>query len=251
MPTTSYLVCALSALCIAASADAQASAASRLEEVVMADAGFVGVTRLPGDSVVIAVRGDAVRVAVRVDSSSAAALADHGGPVKGIAGEVATLTPLGADSAGPVRLDATDGVTTASVTFNAATARTMRRVLTGPLARRSNTDWVETGLLYYLAEVESPARQVPGDGGSRAYPRYPDWMRNAGQSGVVVAQFVVDSAGRVRPETFSALRSTNPALTAAVRDALPYMRFLPAMLHGRAVNSVVEEPVQFSAPRRP
>jgi TonB family protein len=245
---TSYLLCALGALLTGLRAHAQAAEAMR-QEVVLADSGLVGVTRSAGDTVVVTVRRGEVRVAVRVDSSAAATLADHS--VRGMGQETATLAPLGTDTAGAARLDATDGVNTASVTFDAATARTMRRVLRGPLVRQSGSDWVETGLLYYLYEVETPAHEELRKSVSRAIPRYPDGLRNAGVSGMVVVQFVVDSAGRVRPETFSALRSSDPEFTAAVRDALPYTRYTPARLHGRPVDSMVEYPVQFVPPRGP
>jgi protein TonB len=63
--------------------------------------------------------------------------------------------------------------------------------------------------------------------------------------GEVLAQFVVDSSGRVDPATFKVLKSTAPAFTRAVQAFVGEMTFTPAEFRGRRVNQLVQMPFQF------
>jgi protein TonB len=65
-----------------------------------------------------------------------------------------------------------------------------------------------------------------------------------------VAEFVVDTTGHAEPEYFDAVSATDALLTAAVREALPRLRFRPAMLRGRLVRQVVRLPFEFTVPPR-
>jgi TonB family protein len=77
-------------------------------------------------------------------------------------------------------------------------------------------------------------------------PRYPDSLRVANVEGEVVAQFVVDTTGRIDMSTFKALKESHPEFTAAVRSALPNMKFVPASVGGRKVKQLVQMPFQFN-----
>jgi TonB family protein len=76
---------------------------------------------------------------------------------------------------------------------------------------------------------------------------YPQALRASGISGVVVAEFVVDSAGRVEPEYIGAVSATHPLFIAATREALRSATFRPAARHGRAVRQIVRLPFEFNA----
>ena len=104
---------------------------------------------------------------------------------------------------------------------------------------------VPAGTSMYEFQVEAQAKQIPGTG----MLRYPDAMRNANRQGAVLAQFIVDANGMVEPSTLKVLKSTDPAFTKAVAEALPTMRFTPARVHGKAVKQVVELPFTFSLER--
>jgi hypothetical protein len=65
----------------------------------------------------------------------------------------------------------------------------------------------------------------------------PELLRSAGVGGRVLAQFVVDTAGRVEPGSLRVLSTSHPQFTAAVEAALPRMRFLPAEAAGRRCGS--------------
>ena len=103
------------------------------------------------------------------------------------------------------------------------------------------------------AELSQPghAQVLPGI----RPPRYPDLLRAARIEGEVVAQFVIDTSGTPDLATFRVLSSTHDLFTAAVRNALPSMRFTRPVLAGRHVRQLVEMPFEFTltngAPRPP
>ncbi len=77
-------------------------------------------------------------------------------------------------------------------------------------------------------------------------PKYPQQLRDARVDGVVLAQFVVDTTGRVDMNTFKALKSDHELFTDAVRTALVDMQFQPALVGGRPVKQLVQQPFQFN-----
>lgn len=120
--------------------------------------------------------------------------------------------------------------------------------LTGPGARPQNSIAAKMeaekkagGSVYFESQVERPAAMAPGS----SAPKYPADLRDAGIEGRVIAQFVVDTFGRADVATLKVLRSSHPAFTAAVQDALPTMRFIPADIGGRKVKQLVQAPLMF------
>jgi len=95
---------------------------------------------------------------------------------------------------------------------------------------------------YFDFQVEKPVAPVPGTGS----PRYPDILRSASVEGEVLAQFVVDTTGRVEVSTFKVIRKSHDLFEAAVRSALPQMRFLAAEVGGRKVKQLVQQPFVFA-----
>jgi TonB family protein len=73
-------------------------------------------------------------------------------------------------------------------------------------------------------------------------------MLEAGISGRVVVEFVVDSSGMVEPESVVALETTDSLFTQSVRDALVRARFTPARIGSRPVRQVMQLPFTFSPP---
>jgi len=96
--------------------------------------------------------------------------------------------------------------------------------------------------VYVEWQVEKPAMTVAGS----PAPRYPELLKAAGVEGEVIASFVVDTTGRADPSSFKILKSTNELFVAAVRTALPSMRFLPAEAGGKKVRQLVQEPFVFT-----
>lgn len=98
---------------------------------------------------------------------------------------------------------------------------------------------------YFDFQVEKPVAPLPGG----VSPRYPDILRSGGVEGQVLAQFVVDTTGRVEIASFRVLRSDHAMFEQAVRSALPNMRFLPAEVGGRKVKQLVQQPFVFALQR--
>jgi TonB family protein len=94
---------------------------------------------------------------------------------------------------------------------------------------------------YFEFEVEKQVQAVSGS----AHLRYPAALKRANIEGGVLAQFVVDTTGRVELRTFKVLRATHEDFVEAVRDVLPRLRFLPAEIGGRKVKQMVQQPFDF------
>jgi protein TonB len=98
---------------------------------------------------------------------------------------------------------------------------------------------------YFEFQVEKPVQQIPGSG----TPRYPDALRSSGVEGEVQAQFVVNEDGKAESSTFKVLKATNELFSAAVRAALPQMRFYAAEVGGHKVKQLVQQSFQFKLDR--
>jgi TonB family protein len=96
--------------------------------------------------------------------------------------------------------------------------------------------------VYASDEVDAPA--VLEDWGVWEVP-YPPSMRASGMAGGVVAEFVVDTLGRVERENFGIVSSTHDLFTDAVRGAVGSVVFRPAMRQGRRVRQLVRQPFEF------
>lgn len=78
-----------------------------------------------------------------------------------------------------------------------------------------------------------------------AAPAYPLTLLEAHISGYVSAQYIVDTTGFADTASFVVVASTNPEFVAAVRDALPHMRFNPAKIGQSKVRQLVEQMFAF------
>ena len=94
---------------------------------------------------------------------------------------------------------------------------------------------------YMEFQVEKPVEKIGGEA-----PEYPLSLRDNGVTGKVLAQFVVGENGRYEGGTLKILESSNPAFSAAVKDALPRMRFSAAQIGGKKVSQLVQMPFVFN-----
>jgi protein TonB len=99
-----------------------------------------------------------------------------------------------------------------------------------------------SGEAYGEREVEKPVMQAPNS----AAPAYPDILRQAGVEGEALVSFVVDTTGRVEIGSFKVIRSSHDLFAAAVRSALPRMRFIPAEVGSNKVRQLVQQPYSFA-----
>ncbi|MCC7052621.1 MAG: TonB family protein [Gemmatimonadaceae bacterium] len=96
-----------------------------------------------------------------------------------------------------------------------------------------------------LREVDKAAAAVPGT----ATPAYPEILKASGVEGEALVRFVVDTVGRAEAGSFVVLEASHEAFGAAVRAALPRMRFLPAESGGRKVRMLVQQRFAFALER--
>jgi protein TonB len=100
---------------------------------------------------------------------------------------------------------------------------------------------VDNNQTYFEFQVEKavvPLNQVS--------PQYPGMLQSQGVSGTVIAQFVVGIDGKVDMSTFKVIESSHDLFTAAVKNALPRMRFQPAEVGGNKVKQLVQQPFVFN-----
>jgi protein TonB len=118
---------------------------------------------------------------------------------------------------------------------------------------------INRGLSRYVAGIVGGDSGTAGTGGSGIWsgsetlmritspvrPRYPEVLRSAGVGGIVLIQFVVDTAGRVDIKSVRTLRSTHDPFTRAVLEVLPRLHFRPTEIDGRRVPALAEMPFEF------
>lgn len=99
---------------------------------------------------------------------------------------------------------------------------------------------------FTLLDVDTGAVRDP----ESAAPVYPSLLERQGIEGIAVVRFVVDTTGRADLETFRVIETNHPLFGAAVREALPGMKFHPATVGPRKVRQMVEIPFGFQIIRR-
>jgi hypothetical protein len=100
----------------------------------------------------------------------------------------------------------------------------------------------EARSVYTADQVERQAQLVNVDSLSLTYPPA---LFAAGVEGSVMAEFVVDSAGAIEPETFSVVSFTHPLFVDAVSRALERAIYSPAVKGGHSVRQLVHQPFSF------
>jgi protein TonB len=85
--------------------------------------------------------------------------------------------------------------------------------------------------------------------GGNPTPKYPSFLATAGVEGVVYAQFVVDTTGRVEPESIRFTKSDHALFEREVRQVLLRSRFVPAEFGQHRVRQLVEQAFAFALKR--
>jgi TonB family protein len=97
---------------------------------------------------------------------------------------------------------------------------------------------------FTLEEVDVPVSYLGG-----GEPVYPTALKQAGLSGSVTLQFVVDTAGRVEPASVKVMPRSTAGFESAAREAILRARFSPAGVRGRVVRQLVQQRVLFEMGR--
>ena len=77
-------------------------------------------------------------------------------------------------------------------------------------------------------------------------PIYPELLRQAGIAGKVVLEAVVDTTGRVLPQSITLVSATHLGFVEPARQALLQTLFRPAMVDGKPVRLRVRIPYDFT-----
>lgn len=80
--------------------------------------------------------------------------------------------------------------------------------------------------------------------------QYPALLREAGVTGRVVVQAIIDSTGRAEPASLRVLQSPNPGFDQSARNYVLGAQFRPARVHGRAVRVLVNLPIDFNLTKK-
>jgi Gram-negative bacterial TonB protein C-terminal len=203
-----------------------ASAQAQDRAQILGDSGSVTVW-LAQDSIWTYVEGPRGNAGVELDTASLARWAD--GAARGASGGMYLSVKDGRislDSAAATRVHLSDD------SAQAMLAAMHRRFPPAPPANPT---------VYYMFQVERQAVPLSDE----MQPGYPDQLRPGQVEGRVLAQFVVDSTGRVDLRTYKALISPQPLFTLALAAALPEMRFRPAAIKGRPVAELEQIPFFF------
>lgn len=94
---------------------------------------------------------------------------------------------------------------------------------------------------FTIVEVDSVAERDPRS----AAPSYPPNLLAKNIEGFATFRFVIDSTGVVDLSTVKVVDASNAEFVQAVRDAMPRMRFRPAMRASQYVRQLVEQPFRF------
>ncbi|MEO7999603.1 MAG: TonB family protein [Gemmatimonadaceae bacterium] len=124
---------------------------------------------------------------------------------------------------------------------SASTAKLVAGNADAASPRRTPPPHVE-GQPYFESQVEKPAGYKLGSKG----PVYPADLKANKIEGRVLAMFVVNEDGSVDMSSFKVLKSDHTEFEAAVRDAVVSAQFTPALIGGKAVKQLVQQPFQFS-----
>ncbi|MDA1080251.1 MAG: energy transducer TonB [Gemmatimonadetes bacterium] len=94
---------------------------------------------------------------------------------------------------------------------------------------------------FTLISLDSVAERDP----LSAAPAYPRELLERNIEGSATFRFVIDSTGLVDLSTIRMMTATHQEFARAVREAMPRMRFKPAMRGADAVRQLVEQPYKF------
>jgi protein TonB len=98
-----------------------------------------------------------------------------------------------------------------------------------------------TGETFLQEQVDDPVQPL-----NIPKPRYPPVLQQAGVSGFVDAQYVVDTLGHAEPVSWKVLRSSNAQFEAPAREAIMKGVFKPARIKGAAVRQLVQQSIKFN-----
>ena len=80
-------------------------------------------------------------------------------------------------------------------------------------------------------------------------PAYPPLLQQAGIEGRVMVQAIIDTTGRVEPNSARVVESANPGFDQPAKNVVLRSLFRPGRVYGRAVRVLVAIPIDFKIQR--
>jgi len=98
-----------------------------------------------------------------------------------------------------------------------------------------------TGETFLQEQVDDPVQPI-----NQPKPRYPPVLQQAGVSGFVDVQYVVDTLGHAEPNSWHVMKSSNAQFEAPARESIMRSLFKPARIKGAAVRQLVQQSIKFN-----
>ncbi|MEP7384154.1 MAG: energy transducer TonB [Gemmatimonadota bacterium] len=96
------------------------------------------------------------------------------------------------------------------------------------------------------AEVDTPPRLTnPTRTARLVADSYPSRLRRSGVSGQAQVQFVVDTSGKVEPESIEVVLASGPAFAIAAKRVAGKIHFTPGRSNGQVVRTRVLLPIAY------
>jgi TonB family protein len=105
--------------------------------------------------------------------------------------------------------------------------------------------WIGGGDEWRLPLFESEVDKAAIAHAKSPRPEYPTGLLNARVEGEIVAQFIVDTLGRIELPSFRVVKATHADFLSSVGKTLPKLRYHPAEKDGQKVRQLVQQAFQF------
>ena len=77
-------------------------------------------------------------------------------------------------------------------------------------------------------------------------PVYPPLLQQAGIEGVVMVQAIIDTMGRVEPNSLKVTQTANPGVNESAKQTVLKSLFRPARVYGKAVRVLIQIPINYN-----
>jgi TonB family protein len=77
-------------------------------------------------------------------------------------------------------------------------------------------------------------------------PVYPPLLSQAGIEGVVMVQAIIDTMGRVEPNSLKIVQTANPGFNESAKQTVLKSLFRPARVYGKAVRVLIQIPINYN-----
>jgi len=103
---------------------------------------------------------------------------------------------------------------------------------------------VPTGDVFSVDVVQEKPERLAGPP-----PVYPPLLQQAGIEGVVMVQAIIDTMGRVEPNSIKITQTANPGFNESAKTTVLKSLFRPARVYGKAVRVLIQIPIAYTIKR--